>query len=238
MNYGIILASGKGTRVKDGNNLPKQFRLINNKPIIIYTLLKFLKIKKFDLIYVCVAEEYLDYTTKLIDNYIENKSKIKITCGGKERIDTITNAINAIIKDNGCGNDDIVVIHDAVRPFVTDKILIDSIEGAKKYNAVVCAIPMVDTLLFSKNKNVVEQIPNRDYYYKGQAPDSFKLPVFVELLNKLSKEERKNVTGTSQICTMNNYPIHMIEGDEQNFKITTKSDFILAESMIKGSDIQ
>ena len=234
MNYGVILASGKGTRIKDNIDLPKQFRLINDKPVIIYTILNFLKTKRFDIIYIAVSKEYLDYTNKLILEYFGEIPNIKVICGGKERIDSITNCINSIIKDNGCREEDVIVIHDAVRPFVTEKILNDSIDSAREHNAVVCAMPVADTLLCSTNGEQVESIPNRSFYYKGQAPDSFKLKVFLDLLNTLTEDQKNKLTGTSQVCTMNNYPIYMIEGDEINFKITTKSDFALAEAVVKG----
>ena len=144
--------------------------------------------------------------------------------------------ISKITEEKEITEEDIIVIHDGVRPFVTEKILNDSIDGAIKYGAVVCAIPVSDTLLISNEGNVVDEIPKRSLYYKGQAPDSFNLKIFIELLNKLTDEQRKTITGTSQVCTLNNYPIHMIEGDEVNFKITTASDFIIAENIIKGSE--
>lgn len=235
MNYGVILASGKGTRIKDGCSLPKQFRKINGVPVIIYTIRNMLKIKRFKKIYLVVPTDFLEYTKVLIDECISDSNGfIEIISGGKERMDSIDNAINAIVKNNVINEDDVVVIHDGVRPFVTEKILNESIDSAKKYGAVVAAMPVSDTLLISKKGDKVDEIPNRNIYYKGQAPDSFKLNLFISLLNKLSDEERKKITGTSQVCTLNDYPIYMIEGDEINFKITTSSDFDIAESIAKG----
>ena len=238
MIYGAILASGKGTRIKDGIVLPKQFRELGDMPIIIHTLKRMLKINKFDKIYISVSEEYLEYMKDLIKKHIDStlSPNIVIICGGKERMDTIDNTINSITKDNGVGEDDVILIHDAVRPFVTEKILNDSIEAAKKYGAAVAAEPVSDTLLISKEGLVVDEIPQRSLYYKGQSPDSFNLKLFIELLSKITPENRAKITGTSQICTMNNYPIHMIPGDEINFKITTASDIVMAKNIVKGED--
>ena len=94
-------------------------------------------------------------------------------------------------------------------------------------------MPVSDTLLVSNNGIEVNNIPKRSLYYKGQAPDSFNLNLFIDLLEKLTPLERQQITGTSQVCTLNNYPIYMIEGDELNFKITTKSDFAIASSIVK-----
>ena len=237
MNYGIILASGKGTRINDQISLPKQFRDMNGVPVIIYTMKQMLKINRFDYLYVVVPKMYKDYTFEIIDKYITNeKEKIKIIVGGKERMDSIENAINAICNNNVIGEDDVIVIHDAVRPFVTEQILNDSIDAAREHDAVVTAVPVSDTLLVSKSGNVVDEIPQRSLYYKGQSPDSFKLKLFTHLLEQLKPEDRKVITGTSQVCTLNHYPIYMIPGDEVNFKITTSSDFIIANSIVKDGE--
>lgn len=238
MNYGAILASGKGTRMKNKDSIPKQFIEINKVPTIIYTIKNMLKIKKFDYLYIAVPEEYIEYTNDIIDKYIkkQNTDNIIVISGGKERMDSIDNIINKIQNDQEIRDDDIIVIHDGVRPFVTKKILNDSIEAARQYGAVVAAVPVSDTLLISNEGKIVDEIPQRNLYYKGQAPDSFNLKIFIELLKKLSEEERKKITGTSQVCTLNNYPIHIIEGDEINFKITTASDLIIAKNIVKGGE--
>lgn len=231
MNYGVILASGKGKRVKDNINIPKQFRELNGIPIIVYTIRKFLDTSSFDYVFIAVSEEYVNCIKQIIDKYFdeEESKKIIITMGGKERIDSIINAISKIEKVNVINDDDVVVIHDAVRPFVSNKILLDSINNARKYGAVVTSAPVTDTLLISSSGDVVDEIPKRSLYYKGQSPDSFKLKLFIDLLSKLSDEDKAIMTGTSQVCTLNDYPIYMVEGDELNFKITTSSDFIIAE---------
>ena len=238
MNYAIILASGKGIRMKDCKNIPKQFREINGKPIIIYTINNLLKVNRFDALYVVVPQDYIDYTKIIINKHIkENLEKINIISGGNERMDSIDNAIKAIVDNNKVNDNDIVVIHDGVRPFITERILNESIDKSREYGAVVASIPVSDTLLISNDGYKVDEIPKRSIYYKGQAPDSFRLKLFIELLEKLSPEDRKKIVGTSQVCTLNNYPIHMIEGDEINFKITTASDLNIANGIAKEIDL-
>ncbi len=235
MNYGVILASGKGKRVKDNIDIPKQFREVNNIPIVVYTIRKFLDTCSFDYIFIAVSKEYVDFIKQIINKYFDDNEskKIVVTIGGKERIDSIINVINEIEKVNVVGDDDVVVIHDAVRPFVSNKILLDNINNARKYGAVVTSVPVTDTLLISSSGNVVDEIPKRSLYYKGQSPDSFKLKLFIDLLSKLSDKDKAIMTGTSQVCTLNDYPIYMVEGDELNFKITTSSDFIIAEAIAR-----
>lgn len=232
MNYAAILASGVGTRVKS-INIPKQYYEIDNKPIIIYTLESILNDNLFDFIYIAVSPEYKEQVTNYLNTFIayDKINKIKIIFGGKERMDTIHNVINEISK-NEIRDDDIIVIHDAVRPFVTKQILEDSIENARKYGAVVAAVPVADTMLISESGDYVDSIPPRRMLYKGQAPDSFNIKKLIELENNLTSEQIKEITGTSQICTMNNFPIKMIPGDDINFKITTDSDLEMAKNLI------
>lgn len=236
MNYGVILAGGKGTRIKK-INIPKQYYEINGIPIIIYTLRKMLSIKAFDYIYIAIDNDYYGVVNNYLNKFIDKNSlkKIKIVTGGKERIDTIHNVIEEI-KKNDISDNDVIVIHDAVRPFVTERILKDSIEGARKYGACVASVKVSDTMLISTSGEYVEKIPDRNSIYKGQSPDSFNLKKFIELETNLTEEEKKIIVGTSQICTMNNYPIRMIEGDNINFKITSDSDIDLAENIILSSE--
>lgn len=232
MNYGVILAGGSGSRMK-GIDIPKQYYEINGKPIIIYTLKTFIDIECFDYIYIAVNDEYIQYVNSILEKFIdkENISKITIVNGGIERIDSIHNVIEAI-DENNINDDDIIVIHDAVRPFISKKIILDNIECAKKYGATVTSVPVNDTILLSTDGDYVDRIPIRKTLFHGQSPDSFNLKTFIELESKLTDEQKEIITGTSQVCTLNDYPIKMIEGDTANFKITTDADLDLAEYII------
>lgn len=236
MIYGAMLAGGSGTRIKS-SVIPKQFIEINSQPIIIHTLKNMLKLNRFDFIYIACREDYIDYLQKQVEDNIADSHKVKIIKGGKERMDTIRNVTTAIENDNGISEDDVIVIHDAVRPFVTQKILNDSIEYATKFGACVCGLPCADTILHSINGEIVDDIPLRSELYSGQAPDSFNLKRFIEMENALTEEQKLKITGTSQICTMNHQPIYIIEGDALNFKITTDSDLELARRLL-SSDIE
>ena len=108
---------------------------------------------------------------------IPESEKVRIILGGKERMDTINNVTTAITNDNGIHDDDVIVIHDAVRPFVTEKILNDSIDCAAEYGACVCGLPCADTILHSKGGEYVEDIPVRSELYSGQAPTPSALPL-------------------------------------------------------------
>lgn len=232
MNYGVLLAGGTGSRMKS-IEIPKQYYEINEIPIIIYTLKTFINVNCFDYIYIAVNNEFKDFVKSIIKKFIDDAdiSKIKLVSGGNERIDSIHNVIECI-NINNVTDEDIIVIHDAVRPFVTEKIILDNIEGAKEYGATVTSVPVNDTILLSTDGDYVDRIPIRKTLFNGQSPDSFNLKTFIELENKLTEEQKEIITGTSQVCTLNNHPIKMIEGDTINFKITTDADLELAEHII------
>lgn len=232
MIYGALLAGGSGTRIKS-SSIPKQFIMMNGKPIIIYAMEHMLVVSRFDYLYVAVHKDYYDYMQEMVEQYIPQRDKVRIILGGEQRIDTIHNVTDAIEGENGISEDDVIIIHDSVRPFVTEKILNDSIDAAMKYGAVVTALPASDTIIHSLDGELVSGIPDRATVYQGQAPDSYNLKLLIELENKLTEEQKKVITGTSQICTFNNKPLHMIEGDTMNFKITTDSDLMIVKNILE-----
>lgn len=231
MNYAAILAGGTGSRVKSVN-IPKQFVEINGEPVIYYTIKNMLKPNIFDRIYIAAHRDWIHFMNDLVsERFAEVKDKIRIIPGGKERMDTIHNVISAIGADFDIKDDDVIVIHDAARPFVTERVLKDSVSAVAEYGAVVAAVSAADTMLISEGGETVDNIPRRNTIFHGQAPDSFRLKLFRDMLDNLSEEQRKNVTGTSQICTLNDHRLHMIRGDALNFKITTDFDLLVAEKI-------
>lgn len=232
MIYGAILAGGSGTRVKN-SDIPKQFIEINGLPIVIYTLKSMLKVKRFDYIYIAARKDYINFLKTQVKKNILKSERVIIISGGEERLDSIRNITLAIEKDNGVNENDIIVIHDAVRPFVTLKILENAIDGAVKYGACVCGLPCADTILHSADGKSVYDVPIRSELFSGQTPDSFNLAEFIHILQAVTDEQNKIITGTSQVYTLNNKPVHIIEGDSINFKITTDSDLLIAKSLLE-----
>ena len=229
---GAILAGGVGKRV--GGNMPKQFLLIQNVPVIIHTLKIFLTIPDFDLIYIVIHQSWRKYLIGLLQQYHISIERLRVIDGGEERINSIENLVDAISNSDNYDYNDIIVIHEAVRPFVHPEILINSIHATEKYGAVVAAVPATDTMLFVDEGGEVSSIPDRAKLYHGQAPDSFKVGLLKSALDSLSPNEKKIITGTAQICLLHGIPIHTIKGDVLNFKITTLSDLKIAEAIMQN----
>lgn len=234
MIFGAILAGGTGSRM-GLTNMPKQFLELGDKPIIIHTLQKFLLNLRFDVIYLGIHENWTGYMEDLIEKYIvdeENKKRIKIISGGADRNSTIMNIVEDIEKNYTLNNEDIIVTHDAVRPFITSRILEENIEMSLKYGACDTVIPAIDTIVVSENNKIIKEIPNRQYMYQGQTPQSFKILELKKLYNELSKEEKGILTDACKIFVIKGKEVHLVRGEISNLKITTQEDYKIAQAMI------
>lgn len=234
MIFGAILAGGTGSRM-GLTNMPKQFLELGDKPIIIQTLQKFLLNLNFDIIYLGVHENWTGYMEDLIEKYIvdeDNKNRIKIISGGSDRNSTIMNIVEDIEKNYTLTDKDIIVTHDAVRPFITSRILEENIEMTLKYGACDTVIPAIDTIVVSENNEIIKDIPNRQYMYQGQTPQSFKILELKKLYNELSEEEKEILTDACKIFVIKGKEVHLVRGEISNLKITTQEDYKIAQAMI------
>lgn len=231
MIFGSILAGGSGTRM-DKHNIPKQFINLCGKPILIHTLERMLEVEDFDYIYIAINPAYRDELDRILKEYIKDISKIIIIDGGKERVDSVQNVINAAYEFNHDEND-IIVLHDAVRPFTSKRIFKELIQNSKDYGATIATIPAVDTMLVSKDGEFLDSVPDRKTILHGQAPDGFRLGVLKKAIEELTEDERKYITGTAQICCVKGYPVRVTKGDVKNMKITVEQDLMIAEEICK-----
>ena len=205
MVFGAILAGGKGTRM--GIDKPKQFLMLGSRPIIIHTIEKFILSPDIDEIYVGVHPDWIDYTEDLIKKYIDSDKNIILVPGGTDRNSTIFNIIDEIEKRNGDDEDNIIVTHDSVRPFVTLRIIGENVEMAKECGAVDTVISAVDTIVVSEDGEKITSIPDRRQMFQGQTPQTFKISKLKELYNDLSDDEKEILTDACTICVVRNVPV-------------------------------
>jgi 2-C-methyl-D-erythritol 4-phosphate cytidylyltransferase len=230
MIYAQIMAGGIGKRM--GNtSLPKQFLMLGNKPIIIHTVEKFTLNNEFELILVSIPKEWMEYTKEIFDKYQIQDDRVRIIAGGAERNDTLVNAIHFIEKNMGLSNDDILVTHDAVRPFITKRIINDNIEALKIYKAVDTVVPAYDTIVRGDNKEILE-IPVRNEMYQGQTPQSFNIKSFQASFTKLTEDDKKTLTDSCKIVLLAGEKVGLVYGEQSNIKITTPFDLKIANSLL------
>lgn len=231
MIYAEILAGGHGKRF--GNkDLPKQFMMLSEKPIIIHTIEQFVINKDIDKIIVCTPKNWISYTEDLIKKYIKNNDNIEVTCGGSTRNESIINGCKYIEKTYGINKDDIIVTHDAVRPFINQRIIEDNIKAGKKYSAVDTVIPATDTIIKSLDDKEIESIPNRSVLYYGQTPQTFNILELMELYTSLTEDEKDILTDACKIFVLKNKPVKIVMGETFNIKITTVFDLKLASAIV------
>ena len=205
MVFGAILAGGKGTRM--GIDKPKQFLMLGSRPIIIHTIEKFILSPDIDEIYVGVHPDWIDYTEDLIKKYIDSDKNIILVPGGTDRNSTIFNIIDEIEKRNGDDEDNIIVTHDSVRPFVTLRIIGENVEMAKECGAVDTVISAVDTIVVSEDGEKITSIPDRRQMFQGQTPQTFKISklkfsLFVIAFSNKSSSPSSELSHTNPICLL------------------------------------
>lgn len=243
MIYAEILAGGSGKRF--GNkDLPKQYVMLGKKPIIIHTIEQFVINPKIDKIIVCTPKEWINYTEDLINKYIPNCDSIEITAGGDTRNETIINGAKYIEKKYGLTDKDVIITHDAVRPFINQRIIDDNIKAVKHMNAVDTAIPATDTIIDTGKNEIlgdseedfmIESIPNRNSLYYGQTPQSFNIKELMSTYNQLTDKEKEILTDACKIFVLKGKKVKIVKGETFNIKITTVFDLKMAEAILMES---
>lgn len=237
MVYGAILAGGIGKRV-EGYSIPKQFINIGGVPVIIVTLRQFLANKRLDIIYVAIHKDWIVYAEKLFVASFSNEQlqRIRIVSGGRERLDSFVNIMDDIIIRTGIKEDDILICHDSVRPFVRQQMIDDCIEATENYNFALTVVPVNDTIHTMHDEGgFIDGTLNRSCLYNGQTPSGFNLKLLHEAIAKFNDEEKSKVTGTTQLVLKLGYKIKMVQGHTSNFKITTDNDLDIADRVMRAS---
>lgn len=233
MNFGVILAGGIGLRM--GNmEKPKQYIELGDKPIIIHTIEKFFVFPDFEKVIVLCPQQWISHTQNMVRKFLPQTDRIIVISGGETRNETIMNAVSYIEANYGLDEDTIIVTHDAVRPFVTHRIIQENIDAAKKYGACDTVIPATDTIVESKDGMVISQIPDRAIMYQGQTPQTFKAKMLRDYYESLTKEEKDILTDAAKICIMKGHEVKIVKGEVFNIKITYPYDLDIARALLGG----
>ncbi|MDF2566967.1 MAG: 2-C-methyl-D-erythritol 4-phosphate cytidylyltransferase [Oscillospiraceae bacterium] len=234
MIFGAVLAGGVGSRMKLAD-IPKQFLPLGKKPIIIHTVEKFLANDRFDYVYVGINGDWVLYFEDLLKKYGVNDPRLKIVAGGSDRNSTIMNVIDDINTNISDSDDDVIITHDAVRPFLTTRIINQNIDGVIKYGMCDTVISATDTIVVSEDGEYISEVPPRDKQYQGQTPQSFNINLLKKLYSELTDKQKAELTDACKICTLAGKKVRLIEGEVYNIKITTVSDYKIAQSILGGN---
>ena len=235
--FAAILAGGTGTRMGNANK-PKQFWDMGGRPVIAHTIEKFCLVDEFERVIVLTPENWIRQTNDIVKRYMPQfADRILVVAGGAERNDTIMNAIDCIEQNFGLDDDTIIVTHDAVRPFVTYRIIEENIAAAREFGACDTVIAATDTIVQSVDGKVITAIPNRAEYYQGQTPQSFNAKRLKDLFAELSDDEKAILTDACKIMVLKGEKVALVRGDEANIKLTYTNDMRIARAMMQDEDV-
>lgn len=234
MNIAIVLAGGTGTRL--GEQRPKQYIEVNGKPIIGYCLDTLFADENLDAVQIVADPVWQTY----IEDYIEQKIAAKeyadskwkgFSVPGTTRQLSIWNALQdicAFAPARAC-----VMIHDAARPLLSHSLIARCFQCLRGHDGVLPVLPMKDTVYYSEGGNGVTSLLDRDRLYAGQAPEVFRLAGYYAANQILLPDRILDIHGSSEPAVMAGMDIAMTEGDERNFKITTKEDLRRFREMLR-----
>lgn len=222
----VVPAAGCGTRM--GSDMKKQFLALAGVPILGYVLKTFEASRLVQAIVVAVGKEEEEYCRRAVVDKLGLKKVTAIVHGGKERQDSVYSGLLALAPDT-----DIVVIHDGVRPLMSNENLETVIEAALSFGAATCAVPVKDTVkLAGKDGFVAETLP-RNRLWLTQTPQAFRYGVILEA-HRRAREEKYYATDDAALVEMLGMPVKLVDGNYQNIKITTPEDLIVASAMLEA----
>ena len=224
-NIAVILAGGIGARV--GGNMPKQLLpLADGKTILEHSVDAFEQASRIDEVCIVMHPDYICEVEKMLKENDWQKVKY-IVAGGKERWESSVNAIRLYQErlESEQFAEANILLHDAARPFVSQRIIGDVCEALETHEAVVVAIPSTDTVYEMQN-GCVARIPNRSTIMRAQTPQAFRLPLITKAYDIALNSENMQVTDDCGVVFNHipTQPIHIVIGEEQNKKITFKED--------------
>ena len=224
MNIAIILSGGVGTRM--GEACPKQYIKVADKPIINYCVKTFC-----NKIVICLADEWRAFVEESLKDIVTTQSII-YSKPGRTRQFTIYNALEKL-ESIGIASDDVVIIHDAARPLVSQQLIDACLDENRICDGVLPVIPMKDTIYMSRDGRNIDALLDRNTLFAGQAPESFVFGKYLQAHRNMSEGKLEKINGSTEIAQIAGMNIHLIEGDSMNMKITTPEDLSTFATLIQ-----
>lgn len=224
----IVLAGGSGKRM--GGQCKKQYMSLGEKPVLYYSLKAFQESNVDEIILVTNEKEYCQ--NEIVQKYHLDKVT-KIVSGGAERYNSVYKGLQAIEK---C---EYVLIHDGARPFLTQKMIADSIENVRIFQACVVGMPVKDTIKIADKENYVKETPVRESLWQIQTPQTFSYSLILEAYKRVIKEQPEGITDDAMVIEYcNQVKVKLIWGNYNNIKITTQEDMVIAEALLRNGVLE
>lgn len=220
----IIPAAGSGSRLQ--KETPKPYLQLSGRTILEHTIRRFLSLDGLEKIIVATSDEYLEPAEQLLGDILPKQISAKCLVGGKERQDSICNALGEL------SDVDLVLVHDAVRPFVKLEHVKNCCEVASEIGAAVLGVPAKDTIKRIDEQQMIVETPSRKSVWQTQTPQVFRKALILEAYQEA---QENNFVGTddSSLVERLGKKVKMVQGDRSNFKITYPLDLEMAQLLIE-----
>lgn len=227
MNCALIFAGGTGQRM-NSRTRPKQFLELHSKPIIVYTLEQFEEHPEIDAIVVVCLESWIPFLEKLVERYDLSKV-VAIVPGGDTGQDSIYRGLKAA--ETICRPEAIMLIHDGVRPLIDANTISNCIECAELNGNAVTVVPAIETVVKQVDGKITEVI-ERQNCCNAKAPQCFKLADILEAHRQSREEGLRDFIDSACLMRHYGYNLYTVQGNPDNIKITTPSDFYMFRAMV------
>ena len=216
------------------NGIPKQFLEVHGKPILIYTLEKFENNDNIDAIIVSCLEEKIDYCRKLINKFEITKVKA-IVKGGKTGQESIYNGLKAAEQISESKND-IVLIHDGVRPLIDDELIDNNIKCVKENGSAITCVECKETIVILDENDNIKDVTDRSRSRLARAPQSFYLKDIMGVHRKALEDGKTDVIDSCTLMRMYGREVSIVIGKSENIKITTPDDYYIFKALLEAKE--
>lgn len=220
----LVPAAGRGLRM--GGSVPKQFLALGGQPLILYSLRALQASSIIDEIILAVPQNEMDYCLKEVVAKHHFTKVTKVVPGGRERQDSVRHALEAVQDDV-----DVVLIHDAVRPFLTERMVEEVVQSAREKGAAIIALPMKDTVKQVGADHVIERTVDRQSLWLAQTPQAFRRDWLLAAHRK-AHAEGVRATDDAYLIEWAGHPVSVVEGSGENIKVTRPEDMVIGEAIL------
>ncbi|MBL0226015.1 MAG: 2-C-methyl-D-erythritol 4-phosphate cytidylyltransferase [Geobacteraceae bacterium] len=228
-SFALIPAAGMGKRM--GASINKQYLQLDGLPIVARTISVFEASPLIEAIYLVIPADEIPYCREHVVAACGFRKVIAIVPGGRERQNSVMNGLKAM--RSSVADDDVVLIHDGVRPLITSQLLCESIDVARNNDGALVAVPAKDTIKTVRDGIIIDT-PPREMLWQAQTPQSFR---YATIYTAHCEAEREGFMGTDDAALVERRggTVRIVRGDYRNIKITTPEDLVLAEAFLAGA---
>jgi 2-C-methyl-D-erythritol 4-phosphate cytidylyltransferase len=233
MNTALIFAGGTGQRM-NSRARPKQFLELHGKPILLYTLEHFEEHPEIEKIVVVCLESWMRELKSLLRRY-DIRKVCKIVPGGPTGHESIYNGLQAL--QDICSSEDIVLIHDGVRPLINDELITANIAKVREFGTAITVEAATESVICSTDGDSIDSVPERATMYTAKAPQSFYYGMIWELYQRARRDGQLSID-SAHLLSLYGVEMHAVKSPPNNMKITAPADYYIFRALYEAMENQ